>query len=89
MSFKPLEVLSAGVGVQTITLAQMSIDGHLPPLDCAIFADTGWEPPHVYAQLQHMTDALAAVGVPTYIVSNGNIRDDALRGGGSRRCRST
>lgn len=81
MSFKPLEVLSAGVGVQTITLAQMSIDGHLPPLDCAIFADTGWEPPHVYAQLQHMTDALAAVGVPTYIVSNGNIRDDALSGG--------
>lgn len=79
--FKPLEVLSAGVGVQTITLAQLSIEGHLPPLDCAIFADTGWEPAHVYTQLGHMADALAAVGVPTYIVNNGNIRDDALTDG--------
>lgn len=79
--YKPLQILSAGVGVQTITLAQLSIDGHLPPLDCAIFADTGWEPPHVYTQLRHMTDALAAVGIPTHIVSNGNIRSDALSGG--------
>lgn len=81
MTFNPPQILSAGVGVQTIALAQLSIDGHLPPLDCAIFADTGWEPQHVYDQLAHMSDALAAVGVPVHVVSNGNIRKDALSGG--------
>ena len=74
-------VLSLGAGVQSTALALLSIEGHLPPLDYAIFADTGWEPPAVYEQLRRISGALAAVGVPTHIVSNGNIRSDALSDG--------
>lgn len=74
-------VLSLGAGVQSTALALLSIEGHLPPLDLAIFADTGWEPPAVYEQLRRISDALAAKGVPTHIVSNGNIRADALSDG--------
>lgn len=39
-----LKVLSLGAGVQSTTVLLMSWAGELPPLDCAIFADTGWEP---------------------------------------------
>lgn len=74
-------VLSLGAGVQSTALALMAIDGHLPRLDCAIFADTGWEPRAVYEHLDRLTAELGAHGVPVHLVSNGNIRDDALADG--------
>lgn len=46
-----LRVLSLGAGVQSSVLALMSARGDLPPLDAAIFADTGWEPAEVYRWL--------------------------------------
>ena len=47
-----LRVLSLGAGVQSTTLALMAAHGEIGPMpDCAIFADTGWEPNAVYEHL--------------------------------------
>ena len=47
-----LRVLSLGAGVQSTTLALMAAHGEIGPMpDCAIFADTGWEPKAVYEHL--------------------------------------
>jgi len=47
-----LHVISLGAGVQSSAMALMFAAGELSPMpDCAIFADTGGEPKHVYAQL--------------------------------------
>ncbi len=47
-----LRVLSLGAGVQSTTLALMAAHGVVGPMpDCAIFADTGWEPKAVYDHL--------------------------------------
>ena len=44
-----LRSLSLGAGVQSTTVALMAAHGEIGPLpDCAIFADTGWEPQAVY-----------------------------------------
>lgn len=44
-------ILSLGAGVQSTALALMSARGELPPLDFAVFADTGGEPKKVYEHL--------------------------------------
>src|SRR5437764_521642 len=46
MPFVPhLRVLSLGAGVQSTTVLLMAMRGEIrDKLDCAIFADTGWEP---------------------------------------------
>lgn len=76
-----LRVLSLGAGVQSTTLALMAARGEIGPMpDCAIFADTGWEPGAVYRHL----DWLRAPGVlpfPVHIVSAGNISDGLIAGG--------
>ena len=54
-----IRTLSLGAGVQSTTLLLMALDGTLPAIDCAIFADTGWEPASVYEHLDKIT-ALAA-----------------------------
>ena len=47
-----LRVLSLGAGVQSTTLALMAARRDIDPMpDCAIFADTGWEPEAVYDHL--------------------------------------
>ncbi|GAA5542298.1 MULTISPECIES: hypothetical protein [Brucella] len=47
-----LRVLSLGAGVQSTMLALMAAHGEIGPMpDCAIFADTGWEPKAVYEHL--------------------------------------
>ena len=47
-----LRVLSLGAGVQSTTLALMAAHGEIGPMpDCAIFADTGWEPAAIYRHL--------------------------------------
>lgn len=55
MNTPTLRILSLGAGVQSTTLALMACDGTLPGLDAAIFADTGWEPAHVYTQIERIT----------------------------------
>src|SRR5262245_28894618 len=76
---KELRVLSLGAGVQSSTLLLLSIQGELPRLDAAIFADTGWEPDPVYAHLAWLETQAQMAGIPLLRVSVGNIRADALR----------
>jgi 3'-phosphoadenosine 5'-phosphosulfate sulfotransferase (PAPS reductase)/FAD synthetase len=42
-----VRVISLGAGVQSTTVLLLAHRGELPggPVDYAIFADTGWEPP--------------------------------------------
>jgi hypothetical protein len=74
----PQRLLSLGAGVQSTVLALMAAEGGLDPLDGAIFADTGWEPRRVYDHLGKLRAVLDAAGVPVHIVSNGNLRSDAI-----------
>ena len=54
-----LRVLSLGAGVQSTTLALMAAHGEIGPMpDCAIFADTGWEPKAVYEHLDWLETKL-------------------------------
>lgn len=73
-------VLSLGAGVQSSALLLMSCRGLLPRLDCAVFADTGWEPRAVYQNLVWLEDEARAAGIPVHRVSAGNLRDDLARG---------
>lgn len=71
-----LRVLSLGAGVQSTTLALMAAHGEIEAPDCAIFADTGWEPRAVYEHLERLT---AALPYPVHIVKAGNLRDDVVK----------
>jgi hypothetical protein len=73
-----MRILSLGAGVQSTTLALMACDGTLPNLDAAIFADTGWEPPAVYTQVDRLEAELTKAGIPLHRVSNGNLRHDSI-----------
>jgi hypothetical protein len=66
-----LRVLSLGAGVQSTALALMAAKGELPAPDCAIFADTQWEPRAVYAHLDQLERLLP---FPVYRVTAGDIR---------------
>lgn len=73
-----LEVISLGAGVQSSTMALMAAKGDLTPMpDCAIFSDTGWEPPKVYDWLDWLEEQLP---FPVHRVQAGNILDDILNG---------
>lgn len=76
MTEPTIRTLSLGAGVQSTTLLLMSLEGILPKLDCAIFADTGWEPRRVYDHLGLITAQAAKGGVPVLRVSKGNLRHD-------------
>ncbi|MDX0230313.1 hypothetical protein GOC14_07095 [Sinorhizobium meliloti] len=74
---KPLIAISLGAGVQSTTMALMAAAHKIEPMpDCAIFADTGWEPKAVYQHLEWLTGMLP---FPVHIVSAGDIRADAVR----------
>ena len=73
-----LRVLSLGAGVQSTTLALMAAHGDIaPPPDCAIFADTGWEPRAVYEHLAWLRSP-NVLPFPVHVVGNGNLRDNIL-----------
>ncbi|ORL77817.1 hypothetical protein A5N75_08275 [Prescottella equi] len=78
MNEPAIRVLSLGAGVQSTVLALMACDGTLPDLDAAIFADTGWEPPAVYEQVNRLQAEFDRAGIPLHRVSSGNLRSDAL-----------
>ncbi|MBF6060548.1 hypothetical protein IU500_07120 [Nocardia terpenica] len=79
-----LHILSLGAGVQSTTLALMACRGEVLPngdsmrVDAAIFADTRWEPVHVYQHLDRLTAELDRAGIPLYRVSKGDLRADTL-----------
>lgn len=73
-----LTIISLGAGVQSTTMALMAAHGELMPMpDCAIFADTGWEPAAVYEHLRWIMSP-NVLPFPVHIVSYGNIRADLL-----------
>lgn len=78
MTVPTIRVLSLGAGVQSTVLALMACDGTLPGLDAAAFADTSWEPPAVYEQVDRLATELARVDIPLHRVSSGNLRADTL-----------
>lgn len=73
-----MRLLSLGAGVQSTVLALLACDGKLDRLDGAIFADTGWEPPQVYRQVDRVAAELDRAGIPLYRVSKGNLREDSI-----------
>ena len=80
-----LRVLSLGAGVQSTTLALLAAHRELDSIpDCAIFADTGWEPKAVYEHLRWLMSA-NVLPFPVFIVSAINLRENLLRGGEGRR----
>jgi hypothetical protein len=80
-----LRVLSLGAGVQSTALALMAAHGEVGPMpDCAIFADTGWEPKAVYEHLAWLKSP-NVLPFPVHIVTAGNIRDGLVRGAQGER----
>ena len=83
-----LRVLSLGGGVQSTALSLMAeagLIGEGEKPDVAFFADTGWEPPHVYETVEAVAEI---VSYPVKTVSNGRnlARDvyDGVAGNGNR-----
>lgn len=72
--------LSLGAGVQSSTLALMIAHGKIAPVDAAIFADTQWEPKHVYRWLDWLEMEIAQLPHPFPVlrVTAGNLRDNVL-----------
>lgn len=76
MSGYSLRIISLGAGVQSTTMALMATKGEIAPMpDCAIFADTQWEPRHVYEHLSWLESVLP---FPVYRVTAGSIRDAVI-----------
>ncbi|GAB1512493.1 hypothetical protein [Actinophytocola sp. KF-1] len=73
-----LRLLSIGAGVQSTAVLLLACEGTIPRFDVALFADTGWEPRAVYANLDRLTVHAEKHGIPVRRVSAGNIRADAL-----------
>ena len=71
--------ISLGAGVQSTVLALMADRGEhgLPKPDVAVFANTGWEPPHVYEHLDWLESQLSFEVVR---VENGNLRENIMKG---------
>ena len=72
-----LRVISLGAGVQSTTMALMAAHGEITPMpDCAIFADTQWEPCKVYVHLDWLEKQLP---FPVHRVTAGSIVDHIER----------
>lgn len=63
-----LRILNLGAGVQSSAVLLMSVQGDLPKLDHAIFADTGDEPLEVYQWLDFLTPICAEAGIALHVV---------------------
>lgn len=71
-----ITILSLGAGVQSSTLALMAARGEVGPMpDCAIFADTGWEPRAVYDWLDWLEQQIP---FPVHRVEKGNLREEQI-----------
>jgi len=73
-----MHVLSLGAGVQSTTMALMAAHGELTPMpDCAIFADTGWEPKAVYDHLAWLMSA-NVLPFPVHVVGSRDLRENVI-----------
>ena len=68
-------VISLGGGVQSSVMALMASRGAFDRVpDCAVFADTHWEPPSIYTHLEWLAGQLR---FPLHVVDNGrSLRED-------------
>jgi hypothetical protein len=73
-----MNIMSFGGGVQTVAMALMCVNGDLPMPDSAIFSDPGWEVEATYEYLSWFIPYCENKGMKFHVVSNGNIRADAL-----------
>lgn len=71
-----LKVLSLGAGVQSSVIALMAEAGEIEKPDCAIFADTQFEPLAVYDHLEWLEKQLS---FPVYRVTAGDLRGDVVK----------
>jgi hypothetical protein len=70
--------ISLGAGVQSTTMALMAAHGELTPMpDCAIFADTGWEPRAVYEHL-HWLMSPNVLPFPVHICGTRDLRENVM-----------
>lgn len=78
---KTVKVISLGAGVQSTTMTLMAARGEFgdDAPKVAIFADTGWEPLHVYQHLDWLEKECAKYGLRVIRTSRGNLREDFLR----------
>lgn len=73
-----LRILSLGAGVQSTVLALLAARGDVGAMpDCAIFADTQFEPAGVY---KHLSWLETQMPFPVYRVTAGDIRADHIAG---------
>jgi len=71
-----IRYISLGAGVQSSVLALMAARGEIGPMpDCAVFADTQWEPAGIYEHLSWLETQLP---FPVHRVTFGDIREMAL-----------
>jgi hypothetical protein len=73
-----LRVFSCGAGIQSTAIALLMRDGRLPLVDHVVFADTGWEPARVYAQIERLAAVFDQLGIPLHRVAQGNLRADSI-----------
>lgn len=76
MSNVRVRAISLGAGVQSTTVALLAKEGLLPMPDCAIFADTQWEPEEVYRHLDWLCGVLP---FPVHRVTAGSLREHILQ----------
>ena len=75
-----LRVLSLGGGVQSVAMYLLAVNGRLSRRpDIAIFADTKWEPKHVYDTISALQDSYNE-SLPIEIVSYSNLYEDSWAG---------
>jgi len=73
-----LTVISLGAGVQSTVMALMAAHGEIEPMpDCAIFADTQFEPESIYKHLDWLEIQLP---FSVYRVTAGDLRTDTTQG---------
>jgi hypothetical protein len=72
-----MKILSLGAGVQSTAMALMAERGEIECPDYAIFADTGWEPKHVYTHLDWLEKQLS---YPVLRVQHSDIKKDLTKG---------
>ena len=77
-----MRIISLGAGVQSTVLALLAAKGDIEPIDCAIFADTQWEPKAVYTHLEWLKKEILnnKHPFPVHTCTAGNIKKDLLRG---------
>lgn len=76
-----LRVINLGAGVQSSVVLLRALRGDFGVIpDCAIFADTQWEPPAVYVHLDWLEQEAERLrpGFKIYRVTAGSIRQDVL-----------